>query len=274
MEALLRDEVLAWLAALLLGGGTLVAAVGLARGPAWGRAARWCAGLGGYLLLLALLARGVRARGLPLGSAYEVLLLSAAALALFYALGMPDRLAVPAGLCAGLAATVMVVLTQWLTPAAARLPQPPPLELRGIWFPLHVLSTALGCGGLLLAGCAGLCLLLLDRPKGGGGLAGMLPAVSWRGLAWGYPWLTLGMTLGGLWGWLAWGRYWSWSVQEILTLLVWGLFTLAFHTRRLRGWSGWPHAAVLTLGLLALLLTLLAAGALLRWALPGTPYVF
>jgi len=82
------------------------------------------------------------------------------------------------------------------------------------------------------------------------------------------------MILGALWGWLSWGTYWSWSVKELLSLLPWGLFTLAFHTRRLKGWQGRPHAVVLAAGLLALLLTLLAAEALAQRLLPTARYIF
>lgn len=299
MRALLREDVLAWLAVLFLGGGSALAAIGLLVGrERLNRAARWCAGLGGYLLLLSLLARGVSVRGLPLVSVYEVVLLSAAAVALFYALGPSGLLRPVGGVCAGLPAFTMVLLALLLTPAGARAPQLPPPPLQGVWFPLHVVTTAVGYGGLIVAGVAAGFRLLVGRerqtpagsrpavasdvvdspppeePGEGAHWVAALESLAWRGLAWGYPWLTLGMTIGGLWGWLAWGRYWSWSVKEVLTLLTWGAFTLAFHSRRLRGWRGRPHAAIVLAGLVLLLLTLLAAEALAERVLLTTRYIF
>lgn len=255
-------------AVLLLGGTGLAAwAVRGRRGPAG--AARWCIGSGGYVVLLALVARGLAVGGLPLSSAYEATLLTAAAVAVGYALGMPRRPAALGALCAGVAALALLALAALVFPAGARAAQPPPAALIAVWFPLHVGVTTLGYGGLLLAGSAGL-LRLLVRDGGSAGLDALIA----RGLSWGYPLLTLGMTLGAIWGWTSWGRYWSWSVKEILTLITWGLFTLALHTRRLPGWSGRAHSAVLCAGLVAVLITLLGAEAVVRWLGLEMAYVF
>ncbi|MGB9722768.1 MAG: cytochrome c biogenesis protein CcsA [Chloroflexia bacterium] len=273
MSALAWEDLLAILALPCLFGGSGLALAGLlAKKPGLGHRARWCAGAGGYLLLLILVSRGLQVQGWPLTDLYEVLLLTAAATALAGALGAPRRQEALAGACAGLAAGLIVALSLLLLPWGSRLPHPPMAALGSIWFPLHVLATTLGYGGLVLAGSAGLLRLLPP---------GRLPIssddaeeVAWRGLAWGYPWLSLGMVLGMVWGWWAWGRPWSWSPKEVLTLLTWGLFTLAFHTRRLKGWRGWKHALILVAGLAALFSTLLLAGVLARQAVPVVEYVF
>jgi ABC-type transport system involved in cytochrome c biogenesis permease subunit len=82
------------------------------------------------------------------------------------------------------------------------------------------------------------------------------------------------MLAGAIWSWESWGWLWSWNSKEILTLVTWGLFTLAFHTRRLSGWRGRPHAAVLTAGLVTLFLTLLVSRQVGQRALSGIEYVF
>lgn len=268
-----------------LGVAGLVAGTGLAGWGLLGRkalatTARWCIGSGGYLLLLVLVARGLQVRGWPLSSAYEAALLVAAAAALLYAFAVPRWLTAPGGVCAGAGALLVFLLATLLFPAGARVAHPPPAALAGVWFPLHAGTTALGYGGLILAGSAGLLLLL----RGGGtGTASSRPALlapaelgalARRGLAWGYPLLTLGMTFGAIWGWTTWGRYWTWSVKEVLTLLAWGLFTAALHARRLSGWRGRPHAALLAAGLAAVLAALFAAQALVRWLGPAVQYVF
>lgn len=260
---------------LLLGLGTVLLLAGAAL-AAWGLfgrsgpagAARGLIGSGGYILLLALLARGLSARGLPLSSAYEASLLTAACVALAYALAAPRRPAALGSACAAGTALTVLALAALVFPVGTRAPQPPPATLIGVWFPLHVSVATAGYGGLLLAGSAGLLRLLRL------GSEADVDALAARGLAWGYPLLTLGMTLGAVWGWTTWGRYWSWSAKEVLTLIAWGLFTLALHTRRLSGWKGWPHSAVLAAGLAAVLAALLGAEALARWMGVGMAYVF
>lgn len=240
--------------------------------------ARWCAGSGGYLLLLVLAVRGLQIQAWPLASTYEAILLSAAAAALFCALGANGQASSSGAFLAGLGTTVMVAVALLSIPAGARVPQAAPALLQGVWFPLHVIATALGYGGLFVAGLTGLGRLL-SRPgagKGRGpvGQANQLEHLAWRGLAWGYPWLTAGMLFGAVWGWQTWGLYWSWSVKEVLTLLAWGFFTLALHVRRLKGWRGRPYAAVLLAGLAALLLTLAGAGWIARQMGTSVKYLF
>lgn len=263
MSGLLGEGALLTLAAAALCVGTGLALFGGARRAG---AARWAVGSGGYLLLLALLARGLQARAWPLSTAYEAALLAAAATALTVGLVPPHAAGRGAG-CAGGGALLLLGLALLTTPAGARAALAPPAALAGAWFPLHVAVTALGYGGLTLAGAAGLLGLARGQDAAGAALIR-------RGLAWGYPLLTLGMSLGALWGWQTWGRCWGWSMKEALTLITWGLFTLALHTRRLKGWSGRAHAAVLALGLAALLVTLLGAAALARRAGLGDMYVF
>lgn len=276
MTGLLQEGVLAWLGVVFAAGGAGLGVLGsLTNKKQLGRTARWVTGCAGYLFLLSLTARGVAVNDWPLASTYELILLSAAAVAVTYALTIPRRLETIGAICAGVTAFLLAVLALARTPAAARVPHVSPPAFQGIWFPLHAITTALGYGGLFLAGCAGLFRLVTRTSDWAeSSLPGDLEALAWRGLAWGYPWLTLGMTLGALWGWRTWGQYWTWSPKEVLTLLAWGVFTLAFHTRRQRGWRGRPHAAVLVAGLIAIVLTLVAAEALARRAVPPTLYVF
>ncbi len=278
MSLLLRDDLLAGLATLLLIAGCVLSALDLLAPGRRGRTGRRCIGIGGYLLLLALLARGTRVGGFPFTQTYDVVLLSAAGLALLFALGIPARLNGIGGLAAGLTTAMLVGLTLLLTPQGTRLPLPAPAAIEGLWFPLHVLSSGLGYGGLLLASAAGLLGLLAGPGPAGSAsdrsLRADLESLAWRGLSWGYPWLTLGITLGGVWGWLTWGHYWAGSTKEVLTLLTWTTFTLAFHTRRLHRWRARRHALILAAGGLLLLVSLLAAESLavrLGWT---TGYVF
>lgn len=280
MEQLLDDTSLATAAALLLAAGTVVASLQLLRSRAGENpranpdGPQWLLGAGGYLLLLALAARGLTIRGWPLARRYEILLLSAASLALFYAFGFHGEHSALAGVCAGLVATPMLVLNLLFTPSGVREPQPLPPLLGGTWFPVHVLATVVSYGGLLLAGSAGILGLVSGGSAESSGIPRQLDEVAYIGLSWGYPWLTLGMIAGAVWSWESWGVFWSWNSKEVLSLSTWALCALAFHTRRLKGWRGRPHRVVLGLVLLVLLLTLLVSPRLAQQAVPGIEYVF
>ena len=72
------------------------------------------------------------------------------------------------------------------------------------------------------------------------------------------------MILGMIWANAAWGRYWSWDLKEIWTLLLWLLCTLHWHLRRRPGWRGRRLAWLAVVGTTALLFTFLGVGWLAR----------
>ncbi len=58
---------------------------------------------------------------------------------------------------------------------------------------------------------------------------------AYRLICLGFPFLTLGLILGSVWGHLAWGRYWGWDPKELWSLVTWLVYLLYFHFRYMFG---------------------------------------
>lgn len=119
--------------------------------------------------------------------------------------------------------------------SAAESPLPPALQ--SPFFVPHVLSYMLAYALLARA----FCLEFTARQQ----------TVN-RLVAWGFFLLTLGLTLGSMWGNEAWGVYWQWDPKEQWSLATWLIYAAFFHLRHHRTARRW----LLGLGLLAILLTL------------------
>ncbi len=52
------------------------------------------------------------------------------------------------------------------------------------------------------------------------------------------PVLTLGIAMGGIWAWGAWGRFWGWDAKETWSLITWMIYVIYLHLRLMRGWQG------------------------------------
>ena len=69
-----------------------------------------------------------------------------------------------------------------------------------------------------------------------------LERVTHRMVAFGLPFLTLGIATGAYWANQAWGRYWGWDDKEVAALVTWLVYAIYLHLRRLPSWRG-PRAA-------------------------------
>jgi cytochrome c-type biogenesis protein CcsB len=74
----------------------------------------------------------------------------------------------------------------------------------------------------------------------------------------GFPFLTLGLILGSVWGKLAWGDYWGWDPKELWSLASWLVYVGYFHVRYM---FGQKHArlnsSLAILGMVFIVITLL-----------------
>ena len=110
---------------------------------------------------------------------------------------------------------------------------------------------------LAVAGSAGLSAIVAPRRS--------TAACLDRAMAVGYVGLSLGMITGGVWGELAWGDYWTWSVKETWTLVTWLACTLYYHVRRRRGWRGTRALIVAVMISVTVCANLFLTPILLRW---------
>lgn len=112
--------------------------------------------------------------------------------------------------------------------------------LRSVWLQIHVLTAAVGYGACGLAAALATMLLVHRNPAE----ESDWPADKWlertigRAIGLGFPWLTLSIVSGGIWAYVAWGRYWGWDPKETWSLVTWLAYLLFFHLRGVRGWRG------------------------------------
>jgi len=71
----------------------------------------------------------------------------------------------------------------------------------------------------------------------------------------GWPLLTLGVFLGGVWAQTAWGRFWGWDPKETWALITWIVYTGYLHTRMVLGWRGKLSAIASLAGFACVLIT-------------------
>jgi cytochrome c-type biogenesis protein CcsB len=119
--------------------------------------------------------------------------------------------------------------------------------LRSLWFPVHAISSLLSHAFLLLGFVSSLMYILQDRAlkrKSFGFLFKRLPPldslerISERCLYQGFFFLSLGIISGAIWSELSLGDYWRWSAKEVLSLVLWLIYSAMIHQRVLIGWRG------------------------------------
>lgn len=60
----------------------------------------------------------------------------------------------------------------------------------------------------------------------------------YKAVAFGFPFLTLGIVTGSVWANQAWGRYWGWDDKEVASLVTWLVFAIFLHLRLVPRWRG------------------------------------
>jgi cytochrome c-type biogenesis protein CcsB len=149
--------------------------------------------------------------------------------------------------------------------------RPVPEVLRSPWFFLHVPPSLLAYVAFAFAfGAAAVYLseAKLLRSKRIAAVLGTLPPLDelehlmYRTAAFGFLLLTIGIATGGVWAQEAWGRYWSWTPKQSVSLVTWLLFATYLHNRVIRGSRARSGAWIIIIGFLSCLVTFLAVGLL------------
>lgn len=139
--------------------------------------------------------------------------------------------------------------------------QPLNPALQSIWLEIHVFTTFTGYAGFGIS--FGLSLMYLlkkrqeDRGKNNKLLQvfpdlSILDELSYKAIAWGFPFLTAGIITGGVWANYAWGSYWSWDPKETWSLITWFIYAAYLHARVTRGWRGRKAAHLSIFGFVAM----------------------
>jgi len=130
------------------------------------------------------------------------------------------------------------------------------------WLDFHVFTTFIGYAGFAIS--FGLSILYLIKEKSEAKSqpsalvesfppARTLDELSYRAIAWGFPFLAVGIVSGAVWANYAWGTYWSWDPKETWSLITWFIYAAYLHARVTRGWRGRRAAYISIAGFLAVI---------------------
>jgi cytochrome c-type biogenesis protein CcsB len=86
-----------------------------------------------------------------------------------------------------------------------------------------------------------------------------LDDLSYKGVAFAFPLLTIGIITGAIWANLAWGSYWSWDPKETWSLITWLVFLIYLHGR-ISNWDARISAYISVFGFLSVVFTFLGVG--------------
>jgi ABC-type transport system involved in cytochrome c biogenesis permease subunit len=122
--------------------------------------------------------------------------------------------------------------------------------LKSNWLTIHVLTCFIGYAALTVSFVSSLILLCKKKNE-----KNLLDTISYKMIAFGFLFLTLGIISGAVWANSAWGTYWSWDPKETWSLITWFIYAIYLHTRFRKGWKGKNAAWLSVIGFLAMLFT-------------------
>ncbi len=130
------------------------------------------------------------------------------------------------------------------------------------WLDFHVFATFVGYAGFAIAFGLSIIYIFKERQETGQSKSRLMEAfpdariideLSYRAIAWGFPFLTIGIISGAVWADYAWGTYWSWDPKETWSLITWFVYAAYLHARVTRGWRGRKAAWISIAGFLAVI---------------------
>jgi len=119
--------------------------------------------------------------------------------------------------------------------------------LHNYWMALHVPVMFTSYSILGVAFAVGIAYLLQEhqlKSKHPSDLSYRLPPLDeldtliYRLIMTAFPPLTLGIFLGGVWAYTAWGHFWSWDPKETWALITWFIYVAYLYLRLFAGWRG------------------------------------
>jgi cytochrome c-type biogenesis protein CcsB len=130
------------------------------------------------------------------------------------------------------------------------------------WLDFHVFTTFIGYAAFAISFGLSIMYLIKNRAEEKGSanqIIGALPdaatldELGYRAIAWGFPFLAVGIVTGAVWANYAWGTYWSWDPKETWSLITWFVYAAYLHARVTRGWRGKRCAYLSLLGFLGVI---------------------
>lgn len=134
----------------------------------------------------------------------------------------------------GALAAVMIMLLLLYASTTDETIRPLMPALQSNWLTVHVITYFIGYAALGISFLTAI-LYLVGRTRPSGTIVAAASGIdfeklSYKIVAFGFPFLTLGMVTGAVWANKAWGTYWSWDPKETWSLITWLIYLAYLHT--------------------------------------------
>lgn len=215
---------------------------------------KWTLIIGFILHSISIVARISASGRLPFANLYESMTSFAWGIVLIYLMvelmykvKMVSIIAVPIAFLASLYATTLNKTIEPLMPA-----------LKSNWLLAHV-GVAIVAYGVFAVSFGTAVLYLLNEyfnikwlPK-----KELLDELTYKLIAFAFPFMTLVIITGAIWAEQSWGTYWSWDPKETWSLITFLVYLGYLHTRLVLNWKGKVSAWFAVLGFCAVIFTYL-----------------
>jgi cytochrome c-type biogenesis protein CcsB len=198
--------------------------------------------LGGFLLVLSVLLRGLAVHRWPLGNMFEFAVMGSMFTVLAYAIWSTRRdlrwlglfITAPVLLILGMAVAV------WYTEAAELMP-----SLRSYWLVIHVTVATLATAVFTIGAALSVVYLLKDAFERSGRSSVLdrfpeTPAIERTAYSLhivAFPLWTFTLIAGAIWARQAWASYWNWDPKEVWTFVIFVVYAAYLHSRATSGIS-------------------------------------
>jgi cytochrome c-type biogenesis protein CcsB len=226
------------------------------------RAASVTMAFGLALHTAALIVRSVHSRHLPLTNMFEYISLLAWFATCFYFVFL--KIYKQHFLGAFIVFTVfMLMVSGSLLPKDVTMQLVPALQ--SYWLQIHVTLASLGEAGFLVAFAVNIMYFVKSALPESSRFGARLPdknildRIAYKAICIGYPLFTVGaLFAGAIWAEQSWGSFWSWDPKEVGSLVVWLVYSVYLHARRVKRWSGMRATILSATGFIFTLLTFFA----------------
>ena len=198
--------------------------------------------LGGFLLLMSVVLRGVAVHRWPLGNMFEFAVMGSMFTVLAYSTWSTRRdlrwlglfITGPVLLVLGMAVAV------WYTEASELMP-----SLRSYWLVIHVTVATLATAVFTIGAALSVVYLLKDAFERSGRTSVLdrfpeTPAIERTAYSLhivAFPLWTFTLIAGAIWARQAWASYWNWDPKEVWTFVIWVVYAAYLHSRATSGIS-------------------------------------
>jgi cytochrome c-type biogenesis protein CcsB len=198
--------------------------------------------LGGFLLVLSVVLRGLAVHRWPLGNMFEFAVMGSMFTVLAYSIWSTRRdlrwlglfITGPVLLVLGMAVAV------WYTEAAELMP-----SLRSYWLVIHVTVATLATAVFTIGAALSVVYLLKDAFERSGRTSLLdrfpeTPAIERTAYSLhivAFPLWTFTLIAGAIWARQAWASYWNWDPKEVWTFVIWVVYAAYLHSRATSGIS-------------------------------------